>query len=171
VTIKWRNNTPLWFVIAAVVVVLALQAVTVFMGYFPKSVLVPTLALGGLFILAAYYHSWWVVMCALLLWIYKYMQSEFDNVREWGLAHPFRVQFTVAPQTHPLSPKPRKKGGATAALLAIPVLADTFLAGVAPPFPRSLREGGISRCLPVCRSVPVFEPSIRIQSRLHPPLP
>jgi len=69
-------------VIAVVVVVLALQAVSVFMGYFPKGVLVPTGALGGLLILAAYYHSWWIVMCAFFLWIYKYMQSEFDNVRE-----------------------------------------------------------------------------------------
>lgn len=73
---------PLWFVIAAVVVVLALQAVSIFMGYFPKRVFIPVLILGGLLILAAYYHSWWIVLCAFFLWIYKYMQNEFDNVRE-----------------------------------------------------------------------------------------
>jgi uncharacterized membrane protein len=80
--IKWRNNMPPWFVISAVVVVLALQAVSVFAGYFPKRVFVPTLVLGTLLILAAYYHSWWIAMCAFFLWIYKYMQNEFDNVRE-----------------------------------------------------------------------------------------
>jgi hypothetical protein len=73
---------PLWFVIAAVVLVLALQAVGVSMGYFPKHILIPVLTLGGLLILAAYYHSWWIVMCVFFLWIYKYMQNEFDNVRE-----------------------------------------------------------------------------------------
>lgn len=72
----------LWFVIAAVVVVLALQAASVYMGYFPKRVLIPVLLLGGLFILAAYYHSWWIVMCAFFLWTYKYMQNEFDDMKE-----------------------------------------------------------------------------------------
>jgi hypothetical protein len=73
---------PLWFVITAVVAVLALQATSVFLGYFPKRVLVPVLILGGLLILADYYRSWWIVMCAFFLWLYKYMQNEFDNVRE-----------------------------------------------------------------------------------------
>jgi hypothetical protein len=73
---------PLWFVIAAVGIVLALQAGSVFMGYFPKRVLVPTPILGGLFILAAYYHSWWIVMCAFFLWIYMYMLNEFDGLKE-----------------------------------------------------------------------------------------
>ncbi|MBZ5688301.1 MAG: hypothetical protein LAP86_25060 [Acidobacteriia bacterium] len=73
---------PLWFVIAAMAIVLALQTVSVYMGYFPKRVLIPTLLLGGLLILAAYYHSWWIVMCAFFLWLYKYMQNEFDGLKE-----------------------------------------------------------------------------------------
>jgi uncharacterized membrane protein len=77
-----EENMPLWLVISAVALVLTLQAVSVFMGYFPKRVLIPTIVLGALLVFAAYYHSWWIVMCALFLWAYKYMQNECDNLRE-----------------------------------------------------------------------------------------